>query len=87
MQGRWMLAGVALLAVTACSGGESEWVQKCVQGGKSHAACACFDKELKPEWRDFALMSDATPADVRANMPPDAFVALSAATSKCMAPS
>ncbi len=85
MHGRWTLAGVVLLALAACSGGESEWVQTCVLNGKTRAQCVCLDKELKPEWRDMALMSDAARTQVQPNMAPDTFAGLSTATSKCMA--
>jgi hypothetical protein len=82
---RWLvIASVAM--VSGCSG-ESEWVQKCVLNGKARAVCACLDKELKPEWRDYALLGDDDRFGVLATMSPDAFKGVSDAEAKCLTPS
>jgi hypothetical protein len=79
---RWVVV-TAILALSACSG-ESDWVQKCVLSGKTHAPCLCLDKELKPEWRDFTLLRDAERMNAQANMSQEAFVAVSNAEAKCL---
>jgi hypothetical protein len=82
---RWFVVA-AVVALPGCSG-ESEWVQKCVLSGKARAACLCLDKELKPEWRDYALMGDADRSRVLSTMSPEAFTGVSNAEAKCLAPS
>lgn len=83
MYGRWMLVGIALAATVACSdSGAEEWVQKCVLNGRDRAPCECLAKELKPEWRDMALLN--RDARVDANIGAEAFAARSNAFSKCV---
>jgi hypothetical protein len=78
-----MLAGVALAAAAACSdSGAEEWIQKCVLNGRERAPCECIAKELKPEWRDMALLN--RDAQVDAHIGAEAFAARSNALSKCV---